>query len=175
MNKFTKVGIMLLGVLFLLNGCGLFKSEEDMLKDTNEKVKKAFFAEPLHRNKDTDHLSMYLPKDMTVSETEKNNIVLTKGNNQTIIIFYNSMEDKSSQLNYQAAKKKQDRLLLNTYDKDDRFGYLLVTIAKDDQYEIQVGVGGAKLTTMTKKGDMEEDAEEMMKIAQSIQYSNPNK
>ncbi|UFT98140.1 hypothetical protein KO561_13100 [Radiobacillus kanasensis] len=165
--KVTKFSFLLfIGAAFLLlTGCSL-KSEEEAIKSTKAIVEKTFKEEGKESNQEMEGFSLYIPDHLETVEKGPSNVIFENGD-QTFILFYNALEEPTSQLNYEEASSADKPLLLTTFEKENKFGYLRI-IDTDDGYELQVGVGGVKITTITSKGDMEQSAEDMMVMANSL-------
>ncbi len=149
----------------------MFPSEKEIVQQTWKSAEQAFEDQTPTSNIKTGTISMYLPSAVKVEEQDANNIILSKGDKQTFIVFYNSMEDESSQLNYHSAGQKENRLLLKSFKDEDRFGYVRVLpVNKQNKYELQVGQGGVKITTYSKKSELEDNAALMMNITRSIHF-----
>ncbi|WP_407272255.1 hypothetical protein [Radiobacillus sp. PE A8.2] len=159
-------------IISILTGCS--KSEEEVLEDVKGTAQTSFDDENIESNTDTETFSFYLPRGYEITEETKSNLLLNKGD-QTIILFYNALESTTSNLNYQAAEAAGNYILLKSYEDDDRFGYVLVKAfesEEEESYELQIGVGGVKITTITTKGELVQDTEEMMQMANSIAYGS---
>lgn len=153
-------------LLLFLNSCGL-KSETDVIKNAKEAAEEVFKTEKvIVPNHELIHVSLYLPDRMKVEEEDTNNIIL-KDNNQIFIVFYNKLEKPTSQLNYQSLQD-EDALLLESFQDPEQFGYIDIKPEEEGEYEMQIGVGGVKITTNTTKSKMSADAEELMRIALSV-------
>ncbi|MBM7554924.1 hypothetical protein [Thalassobacillus pellis] len=159
---------IVLCVVLLLAGCSYFKSEQDVIAEALKTTEKTFEMRETKPNHETTAFSLYLPNTMDITEESKNNVILTEGE-QTYVLFHNSMEEKTSDLNFLAASQAEKALLLESFIHNDRLGYIRVLpMEKDNSYELQVGVGGTKITTYTSKDHLVSDAEKMMKIANSL-------
>ncbi|MFG6121204.1 MULTISPECIES: hypothetical protein [Thalassobacillus] len=164
------IGFTLAFLTLMLTGCSMFLSEEDAIADTRETAETSFNQNEMETNHEADSFSLYLPESMKVSEESQSNLILKEGE-QTFILFYNPKEERTSKLNYEAASEKDEHLLLESFEDEDRFGYVRVLPAnEEEEYELQVGVGGVKVTTFSKKESIKKDTEKMMKIANSIAY-----
>ncbi|WP_226036385.1 hypothetical protein [Aquibacillus saliphilus] len=159
-------------VISVLTGCSLV-SEEEALADAHEVAAKTFKQETIETNTDLEHFSLYLPAGFEVTDETQSNLIL-ENDDQTYILFYNALEDTTSELNYQAAATGGNSTLLESFDDEDRFGYIKVLAIEEHNYELQVGVGGVKITTHTSKGKLKENSEEMMSMATSIAYTSQN-
>ncbi|MBM7572830.1 hypothetical protein [Aquibacillus albus] len=166
-TKKINLYVVLSIIVLVASGCTL-KAEEKVLEDVEIAAEKIFKQEKsISPNKELKSISVYLPVDFTVTEESTSNVILEKGD-QTFILFYNPLEDSKSELNYEAASAADNIVLLESLEDDDRFGYISVLELKDDRYELQLGIGGVKITTRTSMGNLENDAENMMEIVSSI-------
>ncbi|WP_099158809.1 hypothetical protein [Virgibacillus ndiopensis] len=159
----------------VLSGCSM-KSEEEALKDAKEIALESFNnKEKIDPNHKLESFALYLPDELEVKEESKSNVILEDGD-QTYIVFYNNLEEPTSQLSFESAKRKE-ALVMESFNDNDKFGYIRIMPNKGDGYEMQVGVGGVKITTYTSKGKMDNDANNLMKISRSIAVANegPNK
>ncbi|MFS0673118.1 hypothetical protein [Ornithinibacillus sp. 179-J 7C1 HS] len=145
-----------------------FRTEESIIEQAGEKAKEIFYNEEVPEdNYHGEYFSFYLPSNMEVEEVDDFNAILQNGH-RTLIVFYNKLESNDSNLNYEAAKT-EDAALLESFTDDNKFGYIrLLQDEEHMEYEIQVGVGGVKLTTYTTKNEIISDSENLMKIALSI-------
>jgi hypothetical protein len=163
MKKYKFVYILL---FILLVGC---TSIEDVVTETKDLVKKEFNSGAKGVNVEAESFSYYMPTSMEVETEGDFNIILTEGK-QPYILFVNTMEKKDSHVVYESSLTDQDYLVNETYEKEDKFGFLQVIEIKDKLYEVSVGVGGVKLTTEVKKNNIADSARKMMKIANSVRY-----
>ncbi|WP_077327584.1 hypothetical protein [Virgibacillus siamensis] len=155
----------------VLSGCSL-QSEEEAVQKAEKSAKRVFTSNKMvETNHKLEGFSLYLPERMEVKEASNSNVILEDGG-QTYIVFYNSLEGATSKLGYKAAEK-DSALLLESFEDDEKFGYIRILSHKqEDNYELQVGVGGVKITTYTSKGQLDSDSEDLMKVAKSISGSN---
>ncbi|WP_181349923.1 hypothetical protein [Thalassobacillus sp. CUG 92003] len=169
-----KSGLLIFLVGFILSGCNWFMSEEDALEKAEENSEKTFKREAIEPNYKSDSFGMYVPETMAVEDESENNIVLSEEEDQNFILFYNAMEEQSSRLNYKtAASAQNEALLLESFETEGRFGYVRVLpMNEEERYELQVGIGGTKMTTFTKKAQLPEDAEKMMEIVNSLAFAS---
>ena len=159
--------ILSLLILIIVSSCGV-KSEAEVVKDAKETTENIFHMEEvIEPNQTLKFLSLYLPERLDVTDEDESNIILKDGG-QTYILFNNNLENKKSELNYQSAQHP-DALLLESFQDADRFGYIRIMPQQDENYEMQVGIGGIKITTYTSKGKLNSDAEDLMKIVLSAQ------
>lgn len=167
-----KIAYMISGILVLfiiIISAFSYKSDEMIFEEAGQTVQEIFYSQEVPEdNYKGEHFSFYLPDYMEVEEVDPYNAILYHGN-QTLIVFYNSFENSQSKVNYENAKTSE-AILLESFSTDDMFGYirLLANTPDKDKVELQVGVGGVKVTTITEKGNVIEDAKTSMKIALSM-------
>jgi hypothetical protein len=167
MSKTTYSMIALLVLFIVAMSTVSYQSEDKVIKNAGEAAQTVFNTEDIPvENYQGEYFSFYLPEDMEAKEVDANNAVLQQGS-QMFIVFYNPLETNKSDLNYNAAQSK-DAVLLQSFKDDEKFGYIRILPDKKDQYELQVGVGGVKVTTYTERSEIIEDAKGLMKIAISI-------
>lgn len=168
MNRRNIKPLLLAVMLLLLMGaCSV--PEEEALSSTEIAAQEAFNKKASKPNKSTEDIKYFLPEEMKVDTEEKNNILLTKGD-QNIILFYNPIVQKNDDTIYTDLEKRKGSLLLKKFDGKERDGFLAVFPVEEKTYELIVGVGGVKLTTETSSNKMEESARLMMQIAKSIAF-----
>ncbi|PAV30117.1 hypothetical protein CIL05_06535 [Virgibacillus profundi] len=167
MKKPIQIVIAVFFLLFVtLSGCSM-KSEEETITDTKDIAENTFMDDtPIESNYEFKGNSFYLPSGLEEKSGDENNLVLEDGD-QTYIVFNNNNEEPLSQLHYNAAQDK-NALLLESFSDENKFGYIRLQPDEGEGYELQIGIGGVKITTYTTKGKMEEDTEELMKVAKSI-------
>lgn len=166
-NPTNMLIILALSLLIILVSCQS-KSEEEAIEEAKDTAEMIFTtSQTMTPNKELEHLSLYLPEHLEIEEIDENNILLSNAK-QTYIIFYNDLEEPTSELNYQIAQNNET-LLLEAFSDKEKFGYIQILPESDGQYEIQVGIGGIKITTYTTKKEMAKHAEELMEVALSIE------
>ncbi|QHE53297.1 hypothetical protein [Pontibacillus sp. HMF3514] len=163
----VSVAIAVLLILFL---SGFFVSEKQAMQNAKSAAKEAFNKEEVPFTRELESISLYMPETMEIVSNSANNLILRE-DEQGYILFYNPFEKLESDTFYKSAKQAKDIKMIETFSNDERFGYLRIIQLNDESYELQVGVGGVKMTTETDKNDLKDDAHEMMKIVRSIAYS----
>ncbi|WP_210364883.1 hypothetical protein [Bacillus sp. REN3] len=165
MMNIKAIGLAIMAVL-LLGACSASFSEQK--SEAKEAVGNVFNGKPEEANNSSKDIKYHLPLGVEVKEEAPNNILLVNGS-RTYLLFYNQHEGADSKVVYESAlKQEKDWDGNETYTKDGKFGYMLIKKVKDDTYQLIVGIGGIKLTTETKAKNIKKDAEEMMKIANSV-------
>ncbi len=159
-------GFLCLSFILLLSGC--FQSEEKALEDAKESAEEAFTAEAKEVNQTIDQISLYLEEEMEINGSSNNNVFLEK-NGQDYLLFYNQFEDESSKHLYESIKQRPDPLLLESFQQDNKFGYIAIFPHAEEEYELQVGVGAVKkVTTIVGLDELETEAHDLMEMLQSI-------
>ncbi|MCG1022002.1 hypothetical protein [Sutcliffiella horikoshii] len=162
------ISILFLSLLFLA-GCSV--SIEDASQKSIDAFEQTFKAEEMEATEETDAFHYYLPSQFSVDTETENNIVLTH-KEQTYLLFVNPFESKDSEVLYDSTKVNYDELELDhTVSEDGRLGYLLISPVegeKEEFYEVTVGVGGVKMTTVTDTKNMESSTKSMMEVVSSV-------
>ncbi|MCA1319922.1 hypothetical protein LC085_08340 [Bacillus tianshenii] len=161
------ISIFIFSILFL-SGCSL--SFEDASKETLKAVEESLSEEKKEANEASDQFSYYLPPEYEVDSAATNNIVLTH-KEQTYILFINPFEPDDSKVIYESTLEGYESPEVEeTFSKDGEFGYVIIDrLEKEEFYEITVGVGGVKMTTVTDPDNMEKSADTMMEIVSSVE------
>lgn len=166
MLKFKKIGIFSLITILILSGC-LFQSEKSMVEKARDVAESVFTGGDVSTNQEYEHFSVFVPQEMEVTDVTPNNVIFLN-DEQIYILFYNPYEKSDSKLYFDAAKEMESSILIESFSSGDDFGYISIQPLEEDAYELQVGIGGIKMTTHTEKSNLEEDAETMMKIVKSL-------
>ncbi|WP_409270950.1 hypothetical protein V1499_16445 [Neobacillus sp. SCS-31] len=166
MKRFIRAAAFLLLSAFLLTACGKASYKEESGK-AEEAAKTTFNEKRKKPNNKTEGIDFYLPFGFEIKDESPNNIILKNGS-KTYILFYNSNEDINSKVVYNASVAQYEKLETNKqFNGKDKLGFLLVERLDSDMNILTAGVGGVKITTETKTGNLAEDATAMMKIANS--------
>ncbi|WP_163581671.1 hypothetical protein [Gracilibacillus saliphilus] len=170
--KMEKSGLVVVSLLIVfLIGMNLWtiKPTEEVLSEAVEVAEQQFQQSAKDQNQQVDNFSLYVPEGFEVEKQTANNLLLAK-EEQTFILFFNALESQTSRLNYEAAKEEQeDYEWLVSFEDQNRFGYINI-VEHEEQFEVQIGVGGVKVTTISAKSELEQDVKDMMDIANSIAY-----
>ncbi|WP_374724487.1 hypothetical protein [Calidifontibacillus erzurumensis] len=155
----------------LLTGCN--GKEDEAIVEAIQIAEATFNETKQEPTESSDLFSFYLPKEYKVKEKSEHNIILKK-DNQEYILFVNPNEALDSEVLFnelQAAKKE----VQETFKSKGRFGYLLITPVEGKNYEVIVGIGGVKMTTLSTVDDIARDTKKMMEIANSVEYDAKQK
>lgn len=166
MKKVTYAAALLLMCAIVLAACGKTSFKEESGK-AEEAAKTAFNEKRKEPNNKTQNIDFYLPFGYELKKESPNNIILKNGS-KTYILFYNPNEDLASKVVYNASVAQYEKLETNKeYKGKGKLGFLLVERLDGDMNILTAGVGGVKITTETKTGNLSEEAKAMMQIANS--------
>lgn len=172
MNVYSKLVAIMIVSFGLLVGCN--GSKDEAISQAKQ-VAQSTFNEPAEKPTETTKgFSYYMPEGFKVKDEFENNVILSKGN-QEFILFVNPHESLNSDVLFNEIKGAKEEEGIETFKGEDRFGYISISPGKDKKYEIIVGIGGVKTTTLSTTGDMVENAKNMMIIANSVEYGNEGK
>jgi hypothetical protein len=162
--------LLIVSIFFvsILSGC--FLSEDKALEDAKAAAEKAFKEEPLETNQEIDQIALHKPDDMDIDGSSVNNVFLSR-DGQDYLLFYNEFDNEGSKHLFESAKQRENSVLLESFEHNGKFGYIAVfPQTTEEQYELQVGIGGVKkISTITSMDKLEEEAKRMMEIVLSIQ------
>ena len=161
----------LLSVLFLLvTGCSSDINEEK--SNVVEAAKKAFEGAPEETNTKSGEIEFYLPSGYQIEEEDEYNITL-KNKGDIILLFINPNEEATSTLLLDLIEQdKGEYLEYVKFEEKDKIGFVALKEIDEKTYELTVGVGGVKITTQTEAKRLESYAEQLMKMANSIEQYN---
>lgn len=170
--KWLLIGLVSIAtvIMLILFWNGFFTTEEKAIQNAKSAAQNAFQTDEIPITKELEEISLYLPESMDIVSNSENNLIL-KEDEQNFILFYNPFEALDSDTFYKVAKEAKDIAFIESFSIQERFGYIRVIPLDDENYELQIGVGGVKMTTDTTKRSMKHDATMMMKVVRSIAYS----
>ncbi|WP_088103861.1 hypothetical protein [Halalkalibacter urbisdiaboli] len=118
-------------------------------------------------NTEITDASFYLPSGFNIVEEVDYNVVLEKSG-QTFVLFHNPLEGKMSDINLKRDREdKTNSLLFEEKQSSEAHSYLVVVPNKEEHLLVIVGVGGAKLSTITSYENLQNDVETMLEIVHS--------
>lgn len=154
--------------VLLLAGCA--NSLEDRSASGVIAAKEAFFANSKDQTEEIEGIKLYKPAGFIISEkSDAYNIIFKKGN-ETFLLFINPNEKEDSRLFYDLllADKGKEIIAEETFSDDGNSGFVAIIKNDDESVELVVSVGGAKMTTITKKKKLEKEVREMMEVVRSL-------
>jgi hypothetical protein len=173
-NKNFLFSIISFGLLIILTGC--FLTEEKALEDAKKAAETAFRHEPEKINQTIDFIQLHLPDEYEIKGSSANNVFLEK-DGQEILLFYNQFETENSTSLFDSIKEREDSLLLESFNYNDRLGYIAVfPNTKEEHYELQIGIGAvSKISTITTMDQLADDSGELMKLLRSVKLVEEEK
>lgn len=170
--KENKMGFVIIALLllFLITISVLsIETEESVLEEAINTAENTFRETSPESNSEVENFTLYIPDELDVDERNNNNAVLVSGDGQSYILFINDKENKNSTLNYETVRETGENEWLQSFEDAERFGYIYIN-PLDGEYEVQLGVGGVKLTTISGKDSIVDDVAMMMAISNSVEY-----
>lgn len=164
--RYGLVLVLLLSVI--LAGC--MATPEEQIAQGVANAREAFEDEPEEANGTVGKMDLYLPKGYDIEEpSDDYNSMITKGND-SFILFINPNEKGASTFFYDLQKADPEQIWIadEAFRQHGRFGFVTVKEIAEDQLELVVSAGGAKMTTMTGKNDVPQKMSWMMKTVRSI-------
>ncbi|OLO40207.1 hypothetical protein BTR23_06840 [Alkalihalophilus pseudofirmus] len=161
--------IIIVSFFIFMTGCQI--SEEDAI----EAAKNVFFesfstSEVVEANFAGEQVDLYLPRGMEVTEEIDFNVQLER-NEQIFLLFFIPFEPWDSEVHLVRDQEfESNATVLEVVEEGDKRGYLVITPAEDGQYKVIVGIGGAKITTISTVANLAESTEMMAGILHTVQY-----
>lgn len=157
-----------------MSGCG--EKEADIQAAIKKEVPTYINQAPEKVTTTEDNLSFYLPEGAKVTTKQENNVAF-ETDNRDFVIFVNPVEPSDSRTNYEIIKemnKDKKAFIDATFEPKGSFQY--VYIVQGEKYEVSVGFGGVKVSTLVKnKKDLLEVVEQMIKVAKSVEVVGEKK
>ena len=166
LHKIVHLLIFTLCILPLV-GCNV--SEQEAIDSSIQLFEVALGEDKKEANAEAEKFSYYLPSTFMVESEVNNNIVL-ENKDQTYILFVNPFESASSEVVYETTLSFYEKPIANkTLEFNDQFVFLLVEKGpSDNTYEVIVGIGGTKMTTITEVSTMKQSVQHMLDIIKSV-------
>ncbi|PKR79326.1 hypothetical protein CEY16_06180 [Halalkalibacillus sediminis] len=166
--KKLKMIVSLIVVFGLLGACS--QSKEEIFNQSERQVKDVFISsELIEPNTEFKNFNIFKPDELEVLEDGKNNVVFTDGE-QPYILFINELEEPNSKWFYnQVIESEEKSDYLTTFENDEEFAYFNVIEKQDESYELQLGIGGVKMATISEKDEIEADVTKMIQMIKSLE------
>ncbi|RPF55315.1 hypothetical protein EDC24_0186 [Aquisalibacillus elongatus] len=171
-NKKLALSVVGLVLIAFLAGCS--KSESEILDEADRQLKEIFLSsETIETNFELTNMHIYKPDSFEFSEERDNNIIFYE-DEQPFLLFINEFEEPNSKWYYnelESAQNEDNHVHLKTFESEEEFAYFNVVEREDeeDHYEVQLGIGGIKIATITTLDQLQHDVEEMIKIVKSVE------
>ncbi|MDN4606985.1 hypothetical protein [Sporosarcina highlanderae] len=152
----------------VLSACG--KTLEEQAADGIAAAKTAFELNDKVVNDEVEDISLYKPAGFTISKSSNGQNIIMKKGDETFLLFINPNEKKDSRLFYDLMERNDQSVHFEKVFTDDGyFSFASVLKKGEDQVELITSVGGIKMTTITKKKNIESNMAHMMEIVRSIE------
>lgn len=161
------IRLLMIGLtILIISGCAL--SEEDIIENISENMQTSFNRQSPEANQEFDHFNIYFPEHFTVVEESDSNLIFSD-QDQAYILFYNILEPSTSDAFYLAEKERDYYTFLESYQDDDQFSYVKM-VELDDNFALQVGRGGVRITTHLPLAEIEDTFDEIVQMLNSIEF-----
>lgn len=160
---------LLLSFFFVtLTGC--MQTEEKVLNEIERKLKDEFLSnEVKETNTELRSIKVYIPEELEIENEGTNNYIFTDGS-RPFVLFINEFEAPNSKWFFERLQSEQhDDLHLRSFESADEFVYLAVEKYDEEVYEVQIGIGGIKMSTLSEMDQLEEDVEIMLEMVKSVE------
>ncbi|GEN45945.1 hypothetical protein [Alkalibacillus haloalkaliphilus] len=142
-------------------------SAEEAFSQAESEVRSVVLSsEEIETNYSFDRFDAYKPDDFQVTDANPHNVVFNDGG-QPYVLFVNEFEAPNSQWFYN--RISDEGVYLRTIETEDAFAYIHAIEHGDDQYEVHLGIGGIKMSTITSLSQVEDDAKLMIEIISSVE------
>ncbi|MEO4051896.1 hypothetical protein [Solibacillus sp. CAU 1738] len=171
MNRKWIQSIAILILALSLAGCG--KSIEEQIEVGVANAQSTFKEAAQTPNTTIGNIQLFIPKGYTVEQgVDEMNYILKK-DKDSFLLFVNAIETEDSKLHYEnlLADKTKDVVKSQDFETAGAFGFSAVVKHSEDEYELIVGSGGIKMTTISQNKKIENKLSEMMQIVRSVQIS----
>ncbi|MCZ2259704.1 hypothetical protein [Sporosarcina sp. G11-34] len=166
-HSWKNILLIMLSTLFL-TACG--QSLEDRTAKGLKSAEEAFYANNKAGTEEFDGVKLYKPMGFTIKEDSDAQNILFNKNDDTFILFINPNEEANSRLFYDLLieDETKETVAIETFIENRTFGFVAVVESGNNQVELIVSVGGAKITTITKEKNIDTHLRMMMEIVRSI-------
>ncbi|MDG5787045.1 hypothetical protein QA612_06030 [Evansella sp. AB-P1] len=156
-------------ILFtIVSACNV--SEEQVREHASKTFSEKIEQEKKTTTYNTDELSIYIPSFTEVDVVDEYNIILER-DNHVFLLFLNDFTSYDSEEELlEEMMVYEEPFIIEMGETEGKLAYLIVTDFGDfDEYRIVVGYGGRKITTISTLGELNNVAQIMYDIVQSIE------
>jgi len=159
-----------LAPLLIISLVGCSGTVEEQTSEGFQTAKEVFQGESVKSNERFKNVELYIPGGFSIQEESDENNIILNDNQESYVLFINPNEQADSQLFYDLliAEKKEVLLAEETFQHENRFGFVAILPSKEDHYEIIASNGGYKLTTISDENDVSKNIKRMMEIVRSV-------
>ncbi|MEB1807844.1 MAG: hypothetical protein LPK26_11250 [Bacillaceae bacterium] len=170
MKPIFSIATIVAFILFI-SACQI--TEEEAIERSQQAFSERFAStETVEVNYEGDQIDFYLPQGMEITEEIDFNIQLEK-DNQIFLLFFIPVEPWDSEVHLIRDQEFEiDAVAFEVLESDDKLGYLSISPSEEGYYKIIVGLGGAKITTISEVENVVDSTEIMTEILHSVQYKD---
>lgn len=151
----------------LLTACSS-QTEPKMIKEVENVVVSTFEQEKPKPNETNKGYQYKQPFGIKEKSSSKNNIILEK-RDQLFTLFYDPKSDDKTHLYDEEKMEDKDPLMFKELE-NEKLTFIKVVKLDENQYELTLGRGGVKITTITNSSKIDNDAEMMAEITYSFEF-----
>ncbi|MDE5415867.1 hypothetical protein [Alkalihalobacterium chitinilyticum] len=157
--------------IFFISACQI--TEEEAIERSQQAFSERFAStETVEVNYEGDQIDFYLPQGMEITEEIDFNIQLEK-DNQIFLLFFIPVEPWDSEVHLIRDQEFEiDAVAFEALESEDKLSYLSISPSEEGYYKIIVGLGGAKITTISEVENVVDSTEIMTEILHSVQYKD---
>lgn len=155
-------------IIGIVTGCSS-QSESEVIEEVESVVEATFEKDKPKANESGEEYQYKLPFGVNEKSTAQNNVILEKGD-QLFTLFYDPKSEKNSHLFEEEKEKDKNPLLLKRLDSNEQTFIKIVSL-DNETYELTLGRGGRKITTISTLSKLDNDAELMAEIVYSFEFN----
>ncbi|WP_216831799.1 hypothetical protein [Alkalihalobacterium elongatum] len=163
--------VTLVSFLIFMSACQI--TDDEAIEAAHQAFTEGFTSEATSEpNFEGEQVDFYLPPGMEVTEEIEFNVQIEK-DEQIFLLFFIPVEPFDSEVHLVRDQEFEiDAVVFEVIEEEDKLGYLAITPSEEGYYKVIVGMGGAKVTTISTVQELEESTEIMTEILHSVQYKD---
>jgi hypothetical protein len=166
MGRSLKWLFIALSCILVLTGC---TTKGQALTAVQKSVQHQYHQQANIANQTTKSFLFFQPKGFMVDSKGTHSIVFKDKKGNLYILFVNSLEGKTSQVNYKNDLASLKRgAVKRTFNDQGSFNYIILSPSVNKQYELIIGCGGIKMSTKTTLENAQTASKNMSTIIKSI-------
>jgi hypothetical protein len=169
MTRSLKWLLMALSCILVLTGC---TTKGQVVNAVQKSIQNQYHKSAHSTNQTTKSFHFFQPNGFKVDSKGTQNIIFKDKKGNPYILFVNSLEGKTSQVNYKNDLASLKRgAVKKTFNDHGTFNYIILRPLEKKQYELIIGQGGTKMSTKTTLENAQNASKQMATIIQSV--TNP--
>ncbi|MBM7096393.1 MULTISPECIES: hypothetical protein [Alteribacter] len=154
-------------LLFAFAACSV--SEEAVMTSADDTFEAKMKADPGETNYENDYLSIYKPGHLSVEDEDLYNLVLSDDDTTYLIFSGDAGEFENEEELLEAQRIQGEPDYVQLHHENGNRGYLIIQEMDEVEYQVIAGYNGVKGTAISTLGDVNEDAELLFEMVQSVQ------